>query len=145
MKLSNFYKVTNMKRLILMLLMVIGIGMAVNAQTYYYRTTAFAIKQMNDYGRWSDWSDWEDSDMLMTINFDDDVVKIFSPTPQKYVITKYVKNYTDSSGGKQVEFKFVDQDGDRGNMRLRIERSGNSQVYIEFGNIMWVYNVKRTY
>ena len=115
------------------------------AQTYTYRTTEFAYKQMNSYGRWYDWTPWEDSDMYITINFDTDVVKIYSPVTQTYRITQYIRNYTDSSGGTQAEYKFIDQDGDYGNMRLRIERNGNSQIYIDFANIMWVYNVRRIY
>lgn len=134
-----------MKRLLLLFLMALSIGVSIaNAQTYFYRTTEFAYKQTNDYGHWSNWSDWEDSDMLITINFTTDVVVIYSPTTQRYKIIQYVRNYTDDKGGKQVEFKFIDQDGDRGTMRLRIERNGNSQLYIEFSNVMWVYNVRRT-
>ena len=134
-----------MKRLLLLFMVVVCLGISVaNAQTYFYRTTEFAYKQVNDYGRWTSWSDWEDSDLLITINFTSDVVVIFSPTTQRYKITQYVRNYTDASGGKQVEFKFIDQDGDRGTMRLRIEKNGNSQIYIQFSNVMWVYNVRRT-
>ena len=133
-----------MKR-ILITLMLLSVFCFSYAQTYTYRTTEFAYKQMNSYGRWSDWTPWEDSDMYITINFDTDVVKIYSPVTQTYRITQYIRNYTDSSGGTQAEYKFIDQDGDYGNMRLRIERNGNSQIYIDFANIMWVYNVKRIY
>jgi hypothetical protein len=133
-----------MKKVILMLLMVLGIGIyEAKAQIYAYQTTEFAYKQVNSYGNWTNWSSWEPSNILLTINFDNDIVTIYSNTTQVYHIIQYVRNYVDDSGGKQAEFRFIDQDGDRGTMRLRIERSGNSQVYIEFSNIMWVYNVKR--
>ena len=114
-----------------------------NAQTYSYRSTEFAYKYVNDYGKWTDWSDWERSNILITINFNTDIVKIYSPKTQTYHITEFVRNYTDNSGGQQVEFRFVDQDYDRGTMRLRIESNGNSQIYIDFSNLMWVYNVVR--
>lgn len=119
------------------------IACTVKAQVYYYRTTEFAYKQAYSDGTWTNWSDWEDSNLLVVINFSQDIVKINSPTKQIYHITKYIRNYTDNSGGKQVEFSFIDQDYDRGNMRLRIEKNGNSQIYIDFANIMWVYNVVR--
>ena len=124
--------------------MLIGIGLSSNAQVQYYRTTAFACKTTNAYGNWTDWTDWEYSNMTITINLNNDVVKIYSPTTQTYRITQYLRNFTDNSGGKQIEFKFIDQDGDRGHMRLRVESNGNSQIYIEFANCMWVYNVVRT-
>lgn len=111
------------------------------AQIYTYKTTEFAYKYVNSYGKWNDWSSWEKSSMLITINFDTDIVKIYSPTTQVYKITDYLEEYTDQYGGKQVKFEFIDQDGDYGKMRLRIEKNGNSQIYIDFANVMWVYNV----
>lgn len=116
---------------------------AIQAQVYQYRTFQYAYQQTNSNGKWGEWSDWQDSDMLMIINFNTDIVTIYSPTTQRYQITKFIRNYTDNSGGKQVEFAFVDQDGDKGHMRLRIETNGNSQVYIDFNNIRWCYNVRR--
>ena len=132
-----------MKRFLLMLVMVLSFA-AADAQIQYYRTTGFAYKYVNSYGRWTNWTDWQSSDMVITINFNTDVVKIYSPQTQTYRILEHTRNFTDSSGGKQVEFKFIDQDGDRGSMRLRIERNGNSQLYVEFSNIIWVYNVVKT-
>lgn len=134
-----------MKNFLLTLLFVIGFITPINtyAETYYYRTTEFAYKQINDYGRWTNWSDWEESNILISINLSTDVVVIFSPRTQRYKITDHIRNYTDNSGGKQSEYKFIDQDGDVGSMRLRKEKNGNSQLYIEFSNIMWVYNIKQ--
>ena len=132
-----------MKKLLLMLMLLFTISInTYGAEVYIYKTTGFAIKQVVN-GRWTNWSDWQESDMYVTINFDTDVVKIFSPETQVYKITEYVRKYTDESDGQQIEFRFIDQDGDRGSMRLRIERNGNSQIYIEFSDIMWVYNIRR--
>ena len=130
----------------LMLIMTLSviIPQEIKAQVYTYRTTAYAYKKVNSYGNWTNWSDWQDSDMTMVINFNTDVVTIYSPTTQRYKITKFIRNFTDNSGGKQVEFAFVDQDGDKGHMRLRIEKNGSSQVYIDFSNICWVYCVVLT-
>ena len=139
----NFLNNIVMKKFLLMLVMVIGFVSTVDAQVYEYKTTAFAYKSVNDYGNWTSWSDWEESNIYVTINFTTDVVTVYSPKTQRYRITEHVRNYTDNSGGKQMEFRFYDQDGDRGVMRLRTERNGNNQLYIEFNNVMWVYNVKR--
>lgn len=132
-----------MKKLLIILFTLL-IGLEASAQVYTYRTTGYAYKQVNSDGNWTSWSEWLDSDMSMIINFNTDIVTIYSPTTQRYKITKFIREFTDNSGGKQVEFAFVDQDGDKGHMRLRIEKNGNSQIYIEFSNIMWVYNVKKT-
>lgn len=138
----------HLKRIVLSLMLIFAISIIssqnANAQVYTYKTTQYAENKKNSDGNWTEWSDWMDSDMSMVINFNTDVVTIYSPTTQRYEITKFIRSFTDSSGGKQVEFAFTDQDGVRGHMRLRIETNGNSQIYIEFSNIMWVYNVRRT-
>lgn len=115
------------------------------AQVYTYRTTGYAYKKVNSYGNWSDWSSWQDSDMSMTINFNNDVIIIYSPETQRYRITEHIRNFTDSSGGKQVEFAAKDLGDDtKCHIRLRIETNGNSQIYIEWSNLILCYNVRRT-
>ena len=131
-----------MKKLFLLFLMALTFTM-VKAQTYRYNATSFAYKVVNSYGSWTNWTDWESCNVPIVMDYDNDVVTIYSNKTQIYRITKYIRKYTDSSGGYQVEFNFVDKDYDKGVMRLRIERNGNSQMYIDFANIMWVYNVRR--
>lgn len=132
-----------MKKLLLILSAIFALCGSLNAETNMYKTTGFAYKYIDEYGRWTDWSKWQTSDMVVTIDLSNDVVKIFSPQPQTYAITEHVRNYTDESGGKQSEYKFIDQDGDVGTMRLRMEKNGNSQIYIQFADVIWVYNVKK--
>lgn len=131
-----------MKKLFLLFFIALTFTI-VKAQTYYYNATSFAYKAVNSYGYWTNWTDWESCNVPIVMDYDNDVVTIYSNKTQIYKITKYIRKYTDSSGGSQVEFNFVDQDYDRGVMRLRVERNGNSQIYVGFTNIMWVYNVRR--
>ena len=72
-----------------------------------------------------------------------DVIEILSPKAQIYNITEYNDFYIDKDGGRTAKFSFVDQDGYRGVIRLCIEKNGNSQMYVEYANIMWVYNLIR--
>lgn len=132
-----------MKKLFLLFFIALTFTI-VKAQTYYYNATSFAYKAVNSYGYWTNWTDWESCNVPIVMDYDNDVVTIYSNKTQIYKITKYIRKYIDSSGGSQVEFNFVDQDYDRGVMRLRVERNGNSQIYVGFTNIMWVYNVRRS-
>lgn len=133
-----------MKRLFIVFTFLFGLMTISNAdaQTYYYKTFQFAIKYKAN-GVWGQWSDWDSSNMLLTINMDDDVITVYSEKRQIYRVLEYMGSYTDESNGKQTKFYVIDQDGDRGYVRLRIEQNGNSQVYVDFGDIMWVYNVRR--
>lgn len=131
-----------MKRILLILCMLISIPLA--AQTLSFRTTAYAQNEYNYYTQtWSGWSDWVSSDMLLTINLNSDIVIIYSPVKQTYRIYDSVENYYDSDGDLNVIFKFIDQDGDRGNMRFLQRATGSSEIYIEFSNVRWCYTVER--
>lgn len=127
---------------ILMFVMCFATSHTADAQVQHYRTTAFAYKQKDNNGNWTKWSDWEDSDLIVTIELTNDVIKIYSPKTQTYKVLSDESTPSDSSG-KQVKFRVIDQDGDYGYVRLRIENNGNSQIYVDFANVMWVYNVKK--
>lgn len=113
-----------------------------NAQIQYYKTTAFAEAKI--YNGTYYWGDWQSSSLVITFNLNTDVITIYSPKTQVYKVYKTGNAYTDSKGGRQVTFYVIDQDYDKGTVRLRIDPSGSSQVYIDFSNVGWVYSVIRT-
>lgn len=130
-----------MKRLLLAMLLCI-ISVTSFAQTISFETTSYTYKTYNGYS-WSNWAPYQNSSMLLTMDLDRDLVIIYSPKTQVYKIIDYYGAYTDNDGDATVEFKFVDQDGDYGTMRLMQRRSGKSEVYIQFANVIWVYSVIR--
>lgn len=134
-----------MKRFLLILLTCLSLSTTSFAQSIlWFRSTSFAIKSKNNYGNWGSWSDWQSSSVNIKMDLDNDVIVIYSPCTQIYAVVSYDGQQNDSSGGVQKYFKVVDQDYDRGTIRLRVERNGNSQLYVEFADVMWVYNVVRT-
>ena len=114
-------------------------------QIQTYRTTQFAQAEvLNGYYVWSN---WKSSNIPVHINFDTDQIIIYSASIQIYQIYSVYNNgnaYPDSEGGRTIKFDVIDQDYDKGTIRLRVDREGNSQIYIDFANIAWVYNVVRT-
>lgn len=132
----------NMKRFVFVILVFFSVCCYAGDSIRYYETTSFSMKKVVN-GEWTDWSEWEDSGMIITMNITKDVVEILSPKAQIYNITENKGLYIDQEDGRNVNFSFVDQDGYKGTMRLRIEQNGNSQLYVEYANIMWVYNLIR--
>ena len=118
-----------------------GVSNNVSAQSYYYNTTEFAIKYKTAYG-WGDWSDWEKCVCLVTIDTDEETIKIYSKKIQTYHIVSTGEAPYDPDG-EQIKFLVVDQDGDRGYVRLRVQNNGTSQIYVDFSDVSWVYNVIR--
>ncbi len=130
-----------MKKILTLLVMIFCFAVSSNAQVLLFRATAFACA--NVYNGTYRWSDWEKSDVKIGIDLDNDGIVIDSPKRQIYVVYKTGNSWYDNKGGKQVKFYVVDQDGDRGSIRLRIDKDGTSQIYVDFSNVAWVYNVVR--
>lgn len=120
------------------------IGLSAQNNVMWFKTTAYAYKTYNfAYDQWNEWTDWIKSDMNLKIDLSTDKITIYSPEVQIYRVITTADYYKDNSGGQTVKFDMIDQDGDRGQIRLRVETNGNSQVYVDFNNVSWVYNVVR--
>lgn len=133
-----------MKNFILTFLLFFSVVIGASAQVHTFRTTGYYEKHKYSWG-WGNWTGRQDSNMTLTINYNTDVVTIYSPKTQVYRIYRYGGTYKDNDGDVTAEFKFYDQDGDRGTMRLVIRNStGKSQIYIDFANVCWAYDVVRT-
>ena len=130
-----------MKKILLTLLLAIC-ATTMFAEISFYKATSYAYKYVDsDTDEWVDWTDWIDCNVIIPISIDDDVIKVYSNEQQTYIITDYGDEESDGQGGRMFSYKVVDQDGDRGNIRLRIEKGGNLQLYVDFANVMWVYNI----
>ena len=136
-------QITNLKNILmkkLFFLMLLGIfALNMNAQVNYYKASQFAYKCIED-GKWTEWTEWQESDVTFCFDKEKNVVKVYTEEKQTYVIVEDNGIHTDSSGGKQVKYTVIDQDGDKGMIRFREEKNGNQQLYVEYDDIMWVYS-----
>lgn len=109
--------------------------------TIWFKATHVAMKYKT-YNVWSDWSDWQECDVNIRMDLSNDKIIIYSLEPQIYRVIETVNAPYDSNG-EQIAFKVIDQDNDIGRLRLRIENNSNTQIYIDFNDVSWVYNIKR--
>lgn len=113
-----------------------------NAQTMWFKTYQMAIKfKINGY--WGNWSKWEKCTMPIKFDLDNDIIIIYSNKTQYYKVVEQGESPYDSSG-RQILFYVVDGEGDRGYIRLRVENTGGCQIYVDFADVSWVYNIYRT-
>lgn len=110
-----------------------------NDNVQYYKAYQYTQKMSYE----SDFDDWTKVNIPITFNLTTDQIIIYSQRVQTYYIYKY-DTYISNEGLNAVRFYFVDQDLDKGTCRLVIRKDGTSQIYIDFSNITWVYNVIRT-
>lgn len=128
-----------MKKLILF---IIGLVFTTTlfAQSEYLKAYEFSYKLLLTDG-WTDWSSWKEVNIDVKIDIDNDKVIIYSEEPQIYRVIKQEEDPYDDRG-TQIKFQIIDQDGDYGHLRFRKQYNGALQIYIDFADIKWVYNLK---
>lgn len=133
------------KGLLLTLVAAFTLSFSANAESLWFKAYKYAYKYKTESNRnnSSGWSDWIRCDVNIEFMMDDDIIVIYSNKTQIYAIYENMGTYTDSEGGKQQGYYVLDQDMDKGSIRLRIDRDGTSQIYIDFNDVGWVYTVVR--
>ena len=111
-------------------------------QVYKLKSTSFSYKyKINDY-RWSDWDEWKEATVLITIDLNKDRITIYSKVTQVYDVAENEGEY-DSDGDKTLSLYCVDKDGLTCGIRLvkLNSRGGKKQLYVDYKDMILVYNV----
>lgn len=135
-----------MRKFLFTMLAVFMLSFTVNAESLWFKGYRYAIKYKTESNRnnQTGWSEWIKCDVPIEFMMDDDMIVIYSNKTQMYAIYEDMGTYNDRDGGKQQGYYVLDQDLDKGTVRLRITRDGTSQIYIDFNDVGWVYDVVRT-
>jgi hypothetical protein len=114
----------------------------VQAQTYRYKATSFCIKKLS-YGYWEQWSAPDAVSIDLTFSIDEKQFKIFSATTQIYDIVKDEGKHTDSDGDDSYQFLCLDADNNTCRIIMEVLHSQNDreQIYINYSDIKWMYNI----
>ena len=112
-----------------------------DAQVYKLRAYEFSYKTYSYYSGWSEWSDWSNCQILVVVDIDNYRIKIYSQSEQEYDIIETESEQTDYKGNKTTKMVAIDKDGSRCNVRIRTDVNLNKQLYIDYSDMMWVYNV----
>lgn len=134
-----------MKKFLITLLLTVVCVLTTNAESLWFRAYNYAIKYKTEYNRNNStgWSSFEKCSVDIEFKMDEDIIVIYSNKIQIYAIYENAGTYNDNDGGKQQGYYVLDQDYDKGMIRLRIARDGTSQLYVDFNDVGWVYNVVR--
>lgn len=130
-----------MKKFIIIIIMALCGLTAYAENVMLFRTTKFASADI--YNGQYYWGNWQKSDLLVSMDVINDIITVHSKYRQTYYVMKHGETYNDPGGGQQVMLYVIDQDKDQGTVRLRIDRNGTAQIYVDFTNMAWVYNVVR--
>ena len=111
------------------------------AQVYKLKATDFAYMYQTNYGTWSDWSTWEDCSILCTVDINKDRITIYSIETQVYDIIENSDTYYDEDGDLVWKLVGIDNEGIQCGVRILKKSSGTTQLYVNYSDIRWVYNV----
>ena len=131
-----------MKKFLVLLSFLMICGTSFSNDILKWQATSLAYKTVDDWGNWSSWSDWEDVSVLIVINTVTDRVNIYSSTPQEYDVYDTEPREYDNEGGSSITFHCIDANGLRCDMRIRVQANGQVQLYVDYNDIMFVYNVQ---
>lgn len=112
------------------------------SQVYKFRSSTFQMKTKDSNG-WSKWTEPNESDILLVFNITKLRITIFSKKDQVYDIYKRYEQQTDSDGDLTFEYSCVDEEGLKCHVRwVRLNsQNGRLQIYVDFSDVMWMYNV----
>ena len=131
---------TKILLLIIALLFVFTCGYS---QVYKNRAKQFAVKSKSDYGGWTKWSDWDDCNLIVVINLDKSTFTIYSKETQEFDIVEHFPKIVDDDGIPVFKMLCIDKDGLRCHIRQRFIKNDyfTSQLYIDYSNLSYVYNL----
>lgn len=131
-----------MKSKIFILLSFILISVNIFSQVDYYTANQFSIKYRIAYDSWSNWSQWTDCLIDVKVDLEENKFIIYSNSLQIYKIVDHVKT-TENESESVMICKIIDQDQKQGYLHLRVFQQKYLQLYIEFNDRMWVYNLNK--
>lgn len=103
------------------------------SQTYY---TDYMSRMIKVDSCWTDWTDWEQCFTEIEITKDSIVVY----DEDVYIIHEQLEDEIEENSVTSI-YKAINKKGDRVQIRLRIQCNGIKQLYIDFKNKIWVYNL----
>lgn len=103
------------------------------SQTYY---TDYVSRMIKVDSCWTDWTDWEQCFTEIEITKDSIVVC----NEDVYIIQRQLEDKIDENSVTSI-YRATNKNGDYVQMRLRIQSNGIKQLYIDFKNKIWVYNL----
>ena len=129
------------KFFMMVFLLILSISISFG-QVLKLRSTSYAIKYKTDYS-WSEWSDLVKTSVLITMDIQKERITIYSVQRQIYDIAE--DEGVDINNDEYSTFSFYCIDEDGNTCRIRLLSFYNEdlpmQLYIDYPDLAWVYNV----
>lgn len=127
-----------MKKLISLLVIIICAMSLSFGQSYKMKATSFSYK-VGDQA----WTKATDSAVIITLNIDAKQLVIYSKDTQTYDLIRSTDTIKDKDGDDIITYVVVDNKGIECNIHwIKLNsQGGRLQLYIEYSNVSWLYNI----
>lgn len=106
-----------------------------------FNAIGLSYKEIDPNGKSSEWSEWENVSILIVYNGKENTIEIYSKETQEFDIVRYDPDESDGDGGVVSPMFCVDKEGKRCQIRYRQTKNNTMQLYIDYDNFMYVYNI----
>lgn len=123
-----------MKKIFIILIVFLGFTVSSFAQVEKYVACEYTMRIEDN------WYPWEPNDCVIEFDYDNNIVKIYSYVQQTYKILNAAETPPDNNG-VQTAFNCINEKGEKCRLRLRIQKNGIRQIYID----EWKYDITTVY
>ena len=126
----------------LLVFLLISFCTVCSAQVQKFKALSVVTRYENK-GSWTKWSAPTETDILLSINVDDNKIKIYSEKTQIYDIVKYYETEYDEDGDETIKMFCEDKNGNNCYVDLvkLNSQNGRLQLYIRYSDMNWMYNL----
>ena len=128
-----------MKQILLLIILSLFALDAIS-QVKKFRATALTLRVLNDDGNWSEWNEWEEQNTLISFNLDNNRVTIFSDPRRTFDIISS-KTTIDDDGDEVLTLECLGHNENECLFMVVVDPLENVQFYINYGEVMFAYNV----
>ncbi len=114
--------------------MILTVGTMFSQKVYY--ADFFSVKELVNDTCWTDWSDWYQH--FTEVEMYKDSIVVYNE--DVYTIHGQLEDEIDENSVTSI-YRATNKKGNYVQIRLRIQCDGIKQLYIDFNDKIWVYNL----
>lgn len=136
-------KIFQLKKNILLLLILFSISTIVSAQKYRFETTGVSMSIISDKGKWSDYTKFKEAKIVVTFDSNKDRITIYSEILQFFKIVNYKNKITAKDGTEIESFECKDQEGVACLLSIYTYKNKDpkNRLYVNFRDRIFVYDM----
>lgn len=123
-----------MKKLLFLMLLVF---LSVNTYSQSFYADYVSTKSLVDKDKWDDWTYWKPCYYKVIVDLNEDIITINN---SKYYLDKHIETTVDDNS-KTIKYAVINYYNNASFIRIREQKDGVKQLYIDYDDIIYVYNL----